>query len=341
MKRLLIRFIRHKVVLTFLGISLLVCILSYFVLPKGEYRDLAYWVKLFIIICGSAIAFIELARWPKKEEHRKRLIYSLFFVLLLLSIKDTSEETVGNKNAQNKIDSLIIAEKKRADTVISNLRESLDTLKSTGGLVNKLNDTLKAVKDSLAEQVITLRDVVKQSEDYVNLKKDEFRADRPNISFFTGKNEMVIDSTGTIKTVAIIFGNTGGRRAINLKYNMRFYLFNKTDGTVQSKNKKFQDFGLYIMSDLPPLKLSEPRELRCPLGIKKSVLLNNELALLVAFRIYFEDDFGLSSNTSYFMSAAEFDGEKAVFGEFKDGVRMEVIQKHMILDNDFKEFFDE
>ncbi|MEO1548684.1 MAG: hypothetical protein AAFU74_18215, partial [Bacteroidota bacterium] len=278
---------------------------------------------------------------PKKEVYRKRLMYSLFFVLLLMSIKDTSEETIENKKAQVKMDSLISAEKKRAGTVISNLRTNLDNLESTGGLVIEMNDNLKIVKDSLAGQIITLRDVVKQSEDYVNLKKDEFRADRPDITFFTGTNDIVIDSTETMRTVSVVFGNTGGRRAINLKYKMRWYLFNNRNETVYSNNKRFRDFGLYSMSDLPPLKLSERRQLRLPLGVEKSLLQNSELELLVAFKVYFEDDFGWKSETSYFMAASEFDGEKAVFGEFQDGVRMEVIQKQMILDNDFKEFFDE
>ncbi|MEO1485075.1 MAG: hypothetical protein AAFU57_04970 [Bacteroidota bacterium] len=341
MKLLLKLLKRHKVVVIFLGISLLVFVLSYLVLPKGEYRDLAYWIKFFIIICGSAIAFIELAEWPKKEAHRKRLMYSLFFVLLLLSIKDTSEETIGTKNAQNKMDSLIIAEKKRADTVISNLRESLDTLKSTRSIVNKLNDTLNVVKDSLTEQVVTLRNVIQQSEDYTILKQKEFNAGRPYLVFYSGATEFIIDSSGIIKTVNIKFGNAGKRRATSLKYKVRWYIFNQGSGKIYGDNREFRKTGMYTMSNLATLKAGDPRILKIPVGIKDSIFLKTDIELLLAFRIYLKDDFGYNTNVKFFMSASEFDGKDFEIGEFNEGKRMEALQRRLKVDNDFKEFFDE
>lgn len=342
MKQLHKQFKRHKVVITFLGISLFVFILSYLVLPKGEYRDLAYWIKFFIIVCGTSIAFIEFANVPKNELHRKWVMYTLFLFLLALSLVETANEAVAEKETQKELDSLIAVENERADSIISNLRTNLDNLESTGGLVIEMNKNLKVVKDSLALQILTLRDVVKQSEDYVNLKKDEFRAGRPNLTVYSSDTKVNIDNQEKIRDITVRFVNSGNRTAINVKYTARVFLFDIFEKRMAYSNILYKKMGLINLGKMPPVSANGAyRTIRVIPKLEASTFSKGNKEWLVLVRIYYEDSFGWKSSENFLIVGREFNGEKFYIGDESDGHRMGVIREFLRNTKDYYEFFDE
>lgn len=270
------------------------------------------WAKICITYFTILITIIELGGIFKKPKHKKIAIFITILSLFLVNVWDTRKESIEYKKEIEDRKDLIKADSIRLERIFIGLRHNFSKAEATSRLVVETNQVLDEVKDKISNQVLRLEDVVRKSEEYVELQNSIFLSKKPNLVLRSTKTIVDIDSTGTIKAVKAHIENAGGRSAYNIKlFGLLVFYDSKKDRFIENIDLEKEEKIIELKS-LPSAEFGGTNTLL--FGVRSNKNINyfkseeGNFWILVVLMVY-EDEFSQTQRRTYYLSG-EYQGNE-------------------------------
>ncbi|TLF44695.1 hypothetical protein [Maribacter aurantiacus] len=184
------------------------------------------WLKIIITLISISVALLEIwdfkkkeaKNWKKIRKSRKFWIILLFLPLILLTIWDTTSDSIQQAELEKKRDSLITVDSLRAAKIIENLNTAVESIGSTKSEILKIDSLIGGINDSINIQIGLLNRAVEKSKELVDLEKQKLVKDSPNLGVLGNSFKLTKDVKGDGYNVSFTFTNYGGRVANNVRY---------------------------------------------------------------------------------------------------------------------------
>ncbi|TAI48459.1 hypothetical protein [Flagellimonas allohymeniacidonis] len=145
---------------------------------------------------------------------------------------DVVTQVKDDNDLVNKADSLIVKTNEimeKTEGITSDLSNNVEAVRRTSRSLAGVDTVLRNLKDSVDNQVIVLRGIVKKSKELVDLEREKFRVEAPIIISQPSFTRMKFTGEQEIKEVVFAFKNVGQRVASNLKYSFLALYFDVLD----------------------------------------------------------------------------------------------------------------
>jgi hypothetical protein len=173
-----LKVLERRKILWFVVGLLIVSVLIIIYLDYKELQLADIMLKVIITILTYLIAFVEINDiWLHKKQKRKKFLYILFAILVLLNLWDITNESSDHKIEDAQRNLQIQKDSVRALKIIKNLENSLDQLNKATVKIDQINHALDNTKESIIHQVKEVGNVAigtskEVKKEFENLKLD-------------------------------------------------------------------------------------------------------------------------------------------------------------------------
>ena len=281
------------------------------------------WIKIFITLISITIALLEVWDFKKKESKnwkklfktKKFLIIILFVPLILMSIWDTTKESIDISKADKKNDSINRLRTDRAEKLLRNVENSFNGITDTRDEILQVDSILNLVKDSLQSQVVLLKVAIEKSKELEKIERRKFIEGQPNITIYSKDTKISYDDLANIK-IEFTYANSGKRTAKNIRYISRAILVDVANQEILSMDRKIGSPEIRKFNEMPPVS-ADSYKTYFPLYTKftKEKFVDNDNYWIVLTRFFYEDGFDLQFNKLIILSGFKFNGSNFTMGE--------------------------
>lgn len=270
---------------------------------------------------------------PKARKILYIAIIGLLLILSIINIYTTNEENTTLIDNSKEI-------LRKTNDLNDGLEKNLKAVSESSTEIGNIKIVLDSVKDSLANQVIELNDIIKTSKEFTELKKKEFESERPRLETYIKDTLITFDNAGNLTDVSVDIINHGQRTATDVTCFSQILYYHKVKNGLKNIeiDEKIDENDFMKLGDVFSFQINgSKRFLKTKIKANSKMFELYDSGFVVVISLKYKDQGGREFKETFYLVAQNYKNKKFEYSKSTSINLTNLIQEYY-LNNGYEEY---